>query len=140
MAICFSNSDCTNRTNFMVMGKKEINHGDLPVFTVKLPKNDTWNITSYKLKLIFSDLSEGDSEWFTMMTAGISNATTLKDKHYQQQPPLIYENDDDIRRKTQEIFHLMCFTVSALIVMLLKLCIKFVRLLLTNHMNIVLNK
>lgn len=55
MAICFS---CENRSDYTVMSLTNINGGRLPVFYYKeLP------IVDYKLKLIFKDGTEGDTEW-----------------------------------------------------------------------------
>lgn len=56
MAICFS---CENRSDYTVMSLTNINDGRLPVFYYykELP------IVDYKLKLIFEDGTEGDTEW-----------------------------------------------------------------------------
>ncbi|CAH1987011.1 unnamed protein product [Acanthoscelides obtectus] len=62
IAICFNDEkiDC-NQTEWSLMNHKVMNYGQLPVFFKEIPKSKG---TFYKIKLIFPDNTEEDSEWY----------------------------------------------------------------------------
>lgn len=59
MAIC--SEECLNRSTSNLMGQTVHNNGYLTLFYETIS-----DINRYKLKLIFSDSTEGDFEWFTI--------------------------------------------------------------------------
>lgn len=110
MAICFT--DCTNRSNFTIMRRTAMNDDKLQVFSTEV--SNTSNIT-YKIKLIFPDNSEGDSDW-------ISHQRYVSD--IRNDLLLDYEGS---KEEIKNIFVLMCFTVMSLMILLLKIVIKIIR-------------
>lgn len=108
MAVCFTK--CENRSDFTVMRHKMINDGQLPVFYIDVVEN----VTTYKLKLIFPDQTEGDTDWINMTTVEMS----CKEPQQKQQQQL---------KEMNNIFILSCFTVSSLCVILLKILRKCIR-------------
>lgn len=60
VTICFSN--CENRSPFTLMGESTVNPGYLVVCYSQLPSN----ISYYRLKLLFIDGTEGNSQSFTL--------------------------------------------------------------------------
>lgn len=100
MAICYS--DCTSRHNFTIMEKSTVNDGKLHVFKSEIPDV----ATAYKLKIIFRNRSEGDTGWLSIQ------ATCSK---------------DDFKQEIKNIFALVCFSATSLVVLLLKIAVKNVR-------------
>lgn len=107
MAICFS---CENRSDFQIMGHTDINDGRLPVFYY-----DDLLSVNYKLKLIFQDGTEGDTEW---IQSSNSSTTTIVGAGS------VIEN---INLEIRKIFILLSFVLSSISVLILKILIKCIK-------------
>lgn len=102
MAICFT---CENRSDFQIMRHANINAGHLPVFYYNdLPS------TNYKLKLIFQDGFERDTEWLQ----GDNSTTTFVSE------PVI----ENINLEIKNIFILLSLVLLSISVLLLKIFMK----------------
>lgn len=104
VAVCFSN--CENRTQFSLMSETTVNDGNLVVYYTQLPPNTS----TYTLKLLFPDGTEGDSESFLF-------------KHYGFNEEDIPLREDYLKK----IFNLVCFIALSLLVLILKIIIKYVK-------------
>lgn len=113
IAICFE--DCSNRTAYALMSYTVLNDGHLPVFYAEVPST-----TRCKLKLIFHDRTEGDADWLT-----IQNHTV---KYINQDFNITAASlgiSTALSSELNNIFILTCFCVSSLIVLLLKIVLKY---------------
>lgn len=106
VAVCFLN--CENRSEFMLMSEKLVNNGNLAVYYTELPAN----ISTYKLKLVFPDNTEGDVE-SSSSSSSLSSTCPIEE----------YIIKDYIRK----IFILACFTVLSLLVLIFKIIVKYLK-------------
>lgn len=107
MAICFS---CENRSDFQLMSYKHINDGHLPVFYY----NDLPSM-KYKIKLIFQDGTEGDTNWIHS-----NNSTTIA---ADNAGPAI----ENLNSEIKNIFILLSFVLSSVCVLVLKIFVKCIK-------------
>lgn len=106
IAICYKS--CENRSEFALMKNEVVNDGYLPVFSSEIPPN----VTKYKMKLTFHNHSERDSGWKFLSEpqyVGLQ-ATTKITMNW--------------RTERRNILIILCFTVSSLIVLFLKLAFR----------------
>lgn len=97
VAVCL-NSICENRSQFILMSNTTINDDHLAVFYISFPPN----ISTYTLKLLFPDGTEGDSNAISISSGNVCNEER-KDEDYMKQ-----------------IFILTCFTLSSLLLIILR--------------------
>lgn len=112
MAICFYS--CENRSDFQLMSQTNINDGRLPVFYYKNLK------ANYKIKLIFQDGTEGDTE---LIYTNNNNNNSNNNTTATTTTPVIGNINTDIK----QIFVLLYFVVSSMSVLLLKIILKCIK-------------
>lgn len=108
IAICYD-PICENRSQFTLMSNTTINDGHLAVYYISFPSN----VSTYTLKLLFTNGIEVDSD-----------ALPLPGKKC---------DSEDKKDYMEQIFILAWFTVSSLLIIILKNVIKFSRKLMSKE-------
>lgn len=120
VAVCCIEA-CENRSDFSIMRQTEINNGFLPVFYVETPNN----YTQCKLKLIFSDQTEFDTKWLKVIEDTSEQVNVTEDIHTSSIG--ISGRGADIQQEITNIFILVCFVLSSLIILILKVIMKCIK-------------
>lgn len=117
-AVCCA-KECENRSDFSIMRQSQINNGYLPVFYV-----ETTNNTQCKLKLLFSDRTEFDTNWIKIAANTNEKENATRDIHISS---IGSHDGNDIQKEITNIFILVCFVLTSLIVLILKILMKCIK-------------